>query len=239
MVSRAPGLPAYLQVAEQLRSRIRDGQFPQGSRLPTERELVETFQVSSKTIKAALDQLRNEGLIFSRQGVGVFVREQPTKRKVGADRSWRDILKRHGLKDASVVTVRREPCPPEVAEDLGIEAGTEVTVRDRLLRAEGEPPDILARSWHPDWVLELVPDLADPTKGGMIGMHERVGMQLHFFDVVSSRRPTPEEVARLELAPGDVVTDQRGVTYDQDDRPVYVVHHIAAGHRIEFTFAYR
>jgi DNA-binding GntR family transcriptional regulator len=69
--------------------------------------------------------------------------------------------------------------------------------------------------------------------------HERAGLRgLHFHDVFSSRRPTVEERERLELEPGDVVTVTRGVTYDQDDRPLYAIYHVAAGHRIEFAVAY-
>jgi GntR family transcriptional regulator len=239
MVSRAAGRPAYLQVAEALRDQIRSGQYPPGGQLPTERALMETWDVSSKTVRAALAQLRDEGLVISYQGRGVFVREQPVRRKVGADRSWRDILRRDGKQDASQVTVQRVPCPPEVAEQLGLEAGMLVTVRERLLRAEGEPPSLISISWHPDWVVDLAPELADPSKGGMRDAHERAGLRgLHFHDVFSSRRPTVEERQRLELEPGDVVTVTHGVTYDQDDRPLYAIYHVAAGHRIEFAVAY-
>jgi len=113
-----------------------------------------------------------------------------------------------------------------------------VLVRDRLLRAEGELPVMISLSWHPDWLVEQIPELADPAKGGMKGMHEALGLRLRFLDVFSSRRPTDAERERLELEPGDVVTEQRGTTFDQDDRPLYAIHHVAAGHRIEFAIAY-
>jgi GntR family transcriptional regulator len=238
MVSRRAGRPLHLQIADALREEIRRGTYPPGAQLPSERALAETWDVAQGTIRAALAQLRDEGLTVTYQGRGVFVREQVMRRKVGADASWRGILERLGKVDASQIMVRREPCPPEVAELLGLEPGTLVHVRDRLLRAQGEPPDLISISWHPDALVELAPGLADPSTGGMKGMHEALGLRLHFFDWVSSRIPTQEERDRLELGPGDVVTVQWGVTYDQEDRPLYVVHHIAAGHRIEFSFHY-
>jgi GntR family transcriptional regulator len=238
MVSRASGRPAYLQVADALREQINAGRYPPGSQLPTERDLMQTWEVSDKTIKAALAQLRAEGRVISYQGRGVFVREQVVRRKLGADASWRGILDRFGKTDASAITVRREPCPDDIAEALNLEAGAIVTVRDRLLRAEGEPPDMISISWHPDWLVEQIPALADPTTGGMKGMHEALGLRLWFFDWVSSRTPTQEERERLDLGPGDAVTVQRGVTYDQDRRPLYAILHIAAGHRIEFSYRY-
>jgi GntR family transcriptional regulator len=239
MVSPMASRPEYLRIADALREQIRDGTYPSGAKLPSERELRERFAVGSAgTVRAALGQLRDEGLVVAYQGKGVFVREQPVRRKVGGDKGWRAILARTGHRDASEVTVHRVACAGKVAELLEVEAGTLVTVRERLLRAEGEPPSLISLSWHPDWIVEQIPDLADPRTGGMIGMHEQLGLRLHFHDVFSSRRPFEEERQRLQLEPGDVVTEQWGVTRDQDDRPLYAIHHVAAGHRIEFAVAY-
>ncbi len=230
--------PFYGQVADAVRADIREGRYPPGTQLPTIQELRERFGVSDTTIRAALVQLRSEGLTVSYQGRGVFVREQGTRRKLGGDASWRAILAREGKTDASTVTVRREPAPADVAERLGLPAGTVVLVRDRLLRPEGEPPTLISLSWHPDWIAEQIPDLADPAKGGMKGLHEALGMKLWFEDVYGSRRPTDAERERLELQPGDVVTSTTGTTYNQEGRPVYAIHHVAAGGRIEFSVRY-
>jgi len=231
-------LPRYLRVADELRREILAGKYRPGDQLPSERELRDRFGVSSNSVRAAMVQLRSEGLAVTEHGRGSFVREVTVPRKLGGDASWRAVLARYGKTDASVVTVRREPCPQDVAERLGIPTGTAVLVRDRLLRAEGEPPALISLSWHPDWIAEQIPDLADPGKGGMKGLHEALGLRLRFEDVFSSRRPTEAERERLELQPGDVVTEVRGTTFDQQDRPVYAIHHVAAGHRIEFAVAY-
>jgi GntR family transcriptional regulator len=233
-----PSQPRSVRVADELRQEIRAGRYRPGEPLPSERELRDRFGVSNNTIRSALVQLRSEGIVTTYHGRGTFAREQTTPRKLGGDMSWRAILARYGKTDASVITVRREPCPQDAAERLGIDAGTVVLVRDRLLRAEGEPPAMISLSWHPDWIVEQIPDLADPAKGGMKGLHEALGLRLHFLDVFSSRQPTDAERERLELQPGDVVTDERGATYDQDDRPLYAIHHVAPGHRIELAVTY-
>jgi GntR family transcriptional regulator len=233
------GEPFYGQVADAIRADIREGRYPPGTQLPTIQELRERFKVSDTTIRAALVQLRSEGLTVSYQGRGVFVREdRPPRRKLGHDASWRAILDRWGLADASVITVRRQPAPEDVAERLGLPPGTEVLVRDRLLRAEGEPPTLISLSWHPLAIVERIPDLEDPAKGGMKGMHEALGMRLYFEDVYSARRPTDAERERLQLDPGDVVLVERGTTFDQDGQPLYAIDHIAAGHRYEHAVRY-
>ncbi|MFJ8075648.1 winged helix-turn-helix domain-containing protein [Streptomyces sp. NPDC096176] len=63
----------YEYVAEQLRTRIRNGAYGVGKLLPTQRELVDDFDVSRATVTTALRLLRDEGLIESRQGSGARV----------------------------------------------------------------------------------------------------------------------------------------------------------------------
>ena len=66
---RAP----YLQLADILRERIRTGQIPPGRRLPSQMELEQEFDISRNTIKKALDVLKDEGLVVTAPGRGLFV----------------------------------------------------------------------------------------------------------------------------------------------------------------------
>ena len=234
-----PGRPPYLQIADYLRGKILDGTYQEGDRLPSENDLVSEWGVAPNTVRAAIAHLRTEGRVVTRHGRGSFVRVQERRRKVGTDRSWADILARSGDRDATTFGIRRDPCPDWVAERLGIEAGEPVTVRHRLLRAEGQPPSFLSVSWHPEWIVQQIPDLANPTEHrGMKGMHEQLGLRLWMDDAWNSRNPTEEERALLQLEPGDTVTIQRATTYDQDRRPLYVIEHIGGGNRIEFGVTY-
>ena len=58
--------PAYQQIADALRKQMRDGTYPPGAKLPRESELRERGALRSKTVRAALDQLRAEGLVMGR-----------------------------------------------------------------------------------------------------------------------------------------------------------------------------
>ncbi|GAA5036819.1 GntR family transcriptional regulator [Actinopolymorpha pittospori] len=69
--------PRYVQVADDLRDAIRRGDYEVGDRLPPTREISELYGISHMTVKQALAVLRYEGVITSRQGVGVFVRAVP------------------------------------------------------------------------------------------------------------------------------------------------------------------
>jgi GntR family transcriptional regulator, transcriptional repressor for pyruvate dehydrogenase complex len=70
-LGRPPNLPS--QVARMISDEILAGRFQVGDRLPTERELAETFGVSRNVVREAVARLRFEGAVEPRQGSGVFV----------------------------------------------------------------------------------------------------------------------------------------------------------------------
>src|SRR5215475_11128285 len=65
---------AYLQIADDLRRAIRQGELAPGGQLPSTNELTEKYGVAAMTVRNALRVLRDEGLLVARQGSGVFVR---------------------------------------------------------------------------------------------------------------------------------------------------------------------
>ncbi len=69
-------------MAYDLRRQIADGKLAVGAQLPTATQLMERYGVSSTVIKAAINQLKIEGLVVGQQGRGVFVRRRA---QVGAD----------------------------------------------------------------------------------------------------------------------------------------------------------
>ncbi|MFE3329803.1 GntR family transcriptional regulator [Streptomyces sp. NPDC059176] len=67
--------PPYVQTADALRKQIQDGRLAPGAKLPSARELQEQFGIANSTAQNALRLLKDEGLIYSVQGRGVFVRQ--------------------------------------------------------------------------------------------------------------------------------------------------------------------
>jgi len=64
----------YMQIYNQILSEIQSGSFKIGDKLPAERELCESFGVSRAPVRQALGALELNGIIYSRQGEGVFVK---------------------------------------------------------------------------------------------------------------------------------------------------------------------
>lgn len=71
--------PPYQQVANALRAAILTRKLAPGEKLPSGNELAQRYGVARMTIQQAIRLLRDEGLIVSRQGSGVFVRERTAR----------------------------------------------------------------------------------------------------------------------------------------------------------------
>ena len=65
--------PLYKQLMQKLRGDIAAGVYPINSRIPSEQELCETYRVSRVTVRKALTELTQEGLLKRHQGKGTFV----------------------------------------------------------------------------------------------------------------------------------------------------------------------
>ena len=146
--------PLYRQLVGTLRSEIQSGLYPAGRLLPTESQLRSRFGVSRHTVREALRQLRDEGLVASRQGAGTTVLSvNPNEQFVHEVASINDLITyaqdlRYAVESSGMVTAdadlaRRLDCP----------------VGHRWLRVEGRrhaPGDSKPIAWsemfiHPDY----------------------------------------------------------------------------------------
>ncbi len=75
ILSQTDGRPMYLQIMEQIKSRITIGDWPAGKKIPSIRELAAATRVSVITVKRAYQELETEGVIVTQQGKGSFIAE--------------------------------------------------------------------------------------------------------------------------------------------------------------------
>ncbi|MGW6928075.1 GntR family transcriptional regulator [Streptomyces sp. NPDC054950] len=203
----------YEEIARDLRERITSGEFPPGSPLPLMRDIAAQYEVSDITVRKAWGMLKREGLIESRRRAGMFVREHPDRvrltvrnRQIERDelgyysgpevQHWRALPHPDGDK----TRVATAPVPADVADALGVEAGTSLTVRKRVIGDPDVPEHRqLADSWIAEWVTEELPSLTGET--GVGGMYDRLEewaqKPLHWREEVSARMPSPEEAEAL------------------------------------------
>lgn len=79
-IRRSEHLP--MRIASEIGREIVEGRIEAGSKLPTEQILAKTFGVSRSVVREAIAQLRNEGLVETRQGVGAFATELERRQSI-------------------------------------------------------------------------------------------------------------------------------------------------------------
>lgn len=126
----------YQEIAESIRSDVADGVLRAGELLPSESVLSQTHDASRVTIRKALEQLRAEGLVDSRQGFGWFVGSNPVRQSLDSLETIEDQLAAAGRSsERQVLRFGFVAAPPDVAPLLG----DEVLEVVRLNLADGEP----------------------------------------------------------------------------------------------------
>ena len=113
------GVPAYLQVVQQVRRAIRLGMLRPGDQLPTVKEVVTSLTINPNTVLRAYGQLDLEGLVEGRRGVGTFVSAGSAPLPPDEVKSLRSALDRWitraraaGLDDESISALFAESVRP-------------------------------------------------------------------------------------------------------------------------------
>lgn len=140
-----------------LRAWLSPGRHRPGDRLPPEHELAAMLSVSRGTLRAALGRLERAGEIVRRRGSGTFVGELPRVHEFSAGlellESYSLLARRQGLTlTVRDLTVRRGTAGAGAEASLGLAAGIEALVVERVLVADGEPA-----AWMRDVTLASLP----------------------------------------------------------------------------------
>lgn len=133
-------------------------------KMPTERDLAETFGVTRLTVRRALDQLGYEGRVYRTQGAGTFVSEPRIAKSVELT-SFTDDMRARGLTPGSQSTkVVEIAAGAEIGARLGISPRDHVAHIYRVRTADGEPM-CLENTYIP---ASLAPDLAQRALEGSL-----------------------------------------------------------------------
>jgi GntR family transcriptional regulator len=141
------GVPLHRQLFLVLHDEIARGALAPGDALPTEQMLCDQFGVSRITVRRALADLSDAGLIERRQGVGSFVREQPPSHR-NAGGSFMDELRQTEFEtEVDVIELDVRTVPTAIADQLGREQALHV-LRLRRERRTSEPL-MTTEAWLP------------------------------------------------------------------------------------------
>jgi GntR family transcriptional regulator len=211
----------YKEARDQIVDFITSERLAPGARLPTERQLAETFSVSRPTLRQALRLLELERLIQRRQGSGTYVAEPRVTIDVRMLVSLsREILASGMQPGARVVTSELIPASRDLAEQFEVPTQTPILHFERLRYADTQIVAV-EQSWFP---ASIAPDLAafDLEHRSIYDLLEQVyGIRLvranqEFEASLADKRTA----ALLECEEGSPLMVVRRLSFDTNGRPV-------------------
>jgi GntR family transcriptional regulator len=222
MESNTKGPPLYQQVRELLRNQIETGQIPLGGTLPTEMELRKAFNVSRATIRTAIKDLANEGLLRAKPGVGTAVIRSRPEKKQSMLRGLTEDLRRQGVSSKAFVLKAElvEPVP-FIRDQLQLSRSERVLHLVRL-RKIAATPFALINSYVPE-SLGIGPN--EDFSGPLYEVIERLHHLYIIYgkDTISARAARVEEAEGLDIDPGTPILFIRRTAFIEHDKPVEYV----------------
>ncbi|MEV3856940.1 GntR family transcriptional regulator [Streptomyces sp. NPDC050095] len=224
----------YARIAQLLRTRVKDGTYAVGDRLPSRATLSQEFGVGDNVVRRAQECLIEEGLLEGRAGSGTYVRA-PRKRRVlnGTSGESGSPAPRGFAGTWEARSIAKVPASPETATRLGICKDDLCVVTAYEFFTDSQPA-LLATSWEPMAVTRGTPVTlpeGGPLSGrGVIARMRHLGLVVsHVVEVPRPVRLDREQAHLLGLATGAQATLIERTHFCADGRAVETADWLVPG----------
>jgi GntR family transcriptional regulator len=235
-------LPKYHQIYLVLREQLHDGHFDLG--LPGEIALMGQFGVARVTIRRALSQLAEEGLIQREPGRGTRrVTEQPVAASAAARKGQEQQAHLTGLLEnlvtmglrttVKVLSVQRLGASAAVAQVLQLAPGTLVQKAERV-RSTSEGPLSHITTWVPETIASGFGKRELAQKPILLLLEESGVKVGRAEQTISARLADVAMAQHLDVSVGSALLAVRRLIYDQDERPIQWLHGLYRPDRYEY-----
>lgn len=213
--------PLYVQIKERLRGQILDGTYQPHQQLPSEAEMTAALKVSRITVRQALSDLENEGMIFRVHGKGSFVSRPKAFQDLGRLEGFGEAMRSKGYETfARVISMRNVTPVAHVREQLALGKRAQVTELRRLRFLNREPIS-LDVSYLPVALGQKLgrQDLA--TRDVFTILENDFGLQLGHADLqIGAALADAALAAHLQVTEGSSVLCIQRITHTADGVPI-------------------
>jgi DNA-binding GntR family transcriptional regulator len=227
MIDSSKAEPLWSQTADYVREQIATGAYSEGMRLPPERELCLTLNVSRVTLRKALVSLVEEGVLSASHGRGWYVSVAGSSEPTAGDwpnslESFSETAARMGLvSDSIVIDQRVAPATLDEAEELGVAPGTPLLRLGRVRRLDGVPIAID----NTRLPASLIPRAAevDFTTGSLYATLGESGIDIARSEATIEARDADSTIAgHLGIDEGRPILVMKQLSVDARDRPILI-----------------
>lgn len=190
----------YVEISAKILQSIMNGEYPENSPLPTERNLCDKYHVSRTTIRLAIQRLKDEDIVYTVQGNGTFIKPQVFTQPLMKFYSFTDTSKSSDiLIQNEIVSYQEVPADASIAKQTGHSEGSAFHKFCRL-RSAREYPLMLETTYLPkSRFIKL--DLNELSKGSLYEyLRTRYGFKVdHVEEKLRPVMPQPEEKLLLQV----------------------------------------
>lgn len=211
-IERSGPVPLWEQVASRIQAAIVDGTVPPGTRIDTELDLADRLQLSRPTIRRAIQELVDEGLVVRRRGIGTQVVRAAVSRRMALTSLYDDLADSGRTPVTRVLELEVRSADADTASRLGVAVDAPV-LHLRRLRATGGTPLALLDNTLPEPYTDL--DADELAHTGLYELLRRRGVTLRVAQQhIGARLATAAESRLLEIPRHDAVLTMQRVAYD-------------------------
>src|SRR4051812_42715763 len=217
-IDRTSPVPLYHQLAEQLTAAISEGVLRPGDPFENELAMADRLGLSRPTVRRAIAELVNKGLLVRRRGIGTTVANQMVHRRAELTSLYDDLAREGRKPRTDVLSLVRDAKDDRAAEALGLPPGTPLVAIVRL-RYAGDMPLAIMRNWLPPTMEDLTADQLE--EDGLYAVLRAGGIRPTVArQRIGARNATAEERRTLHMSKAEPLVTMTRSAYDADGSPV-------------------
>ncbi|MDA1477004.1 GntR family transcriptional regulator [Bacillus changyiensis] len=140
MIKKDSHIPIYYQIETEIKKLVESANLKPGDLIPSEREFAETYGVSRMTVRQAVNNLVNEGILVRQRGKGTFIAKPKIEQTLEGLTSFSEDMKSRGMSPSTkMLGFQIMDCDQRMALKLKINEGTSVYEVKRIRLADGIP----------------------------------------------------------------------------------------------------
>lgn len=222
-LDRNSPVPMYFQLASRLEDAIRSGALPSGARLENEIAIGKRLGFSRPTIRRAIQEVVDKGLLVRRRGIGTQVVHSGFSRPVELTSLYEDLRSANHDPGTRVLEHRVLVATDRVADSLGLPRGSEV-VYMRRQRSSDDMPVAVLENYLPIEFADITTEQLE--QRGLYQVLRARGVAIRIANQrIGARRAVNDESELLGIDKAGPVLTMERVAFDSSGRAVEFGHH--------------
>lgn len=241
MLKHDSAIPLYLQIENDIKEKISTGEYQAGQMLPSENKYCEMYQVSRVTVRNAITDLVDQGILIRRHGKGTFVEKQKIQNNLIKFQGFTSTCRENHITiNTHILCVCKQEASLYDIRTLDLEEGDDVIYIKRIRYADNQPV-IIEHVHLPYKQFSFLLDENLENRSLYATIEEKTGMNPENYCFanlcIEASAATPEESLFLDIPSGSPLFILKEVVISETGAPVHWTKQIMSGNNFKFNLS--